>query len=136
MIRSRSGYRSVNVFSLARRELQATDLTGDPASRAMLPVEQLTLPVLEGASCRDVDPEIFWETRQVGRPYGGATRIYAAEKQAKALCRKCPVLEQCRAFIDDWEATHAMAPGNDGGIWAGETPAERKARRLRERRAS
>jgi hypothetical protein len=40
---------------------------------------------------------------------------------AKEVCERCPVIEQCRAYILAAEST----PGNWGGVWGGLTPRER-----------
>lgn len=39
-------------------------------------------------------------------------------KEAKELCKKCPVLKECKAFIKE--------DGDHYGIWAGLTPKERR----------
>jgi transcription factor WhiB len=52
--------------------------------------------------------------------------------QAKRVCAGCPVFDDCRAWIDGFEE---QSPRGDPtyfgqlGIWAGETPRERTARR-------
>jgi WhiB family redox-sensing transcriptional regulator len=63
------------------------------------------------ARCRGMSPELFYPER-------GQNSDVAA---AKAVCRECPVLEDCRA----WGIAHEK-----NGIWGGLTERERrKARR-------
>ena len=72
----------------------------------------------EGA-CREpgADPELFFPVSEAGR----ATRRQVAE--AKAVCARCPVMEECR----DW----AVEAGEPEGIWGGTTPEERRHLRRR-----
>lgn len=66
--------------------------------------------------CRLADPEVFWP--EVGE--------YPAE--ALVLCRRCPVLGDCRELF-------LSAPGPDaGGVWFGTTAAERREHRREQRR--
>ncbi|GGZ96774.1 WhiB family transcriptional regulator [Streptomyces echinoruber] len=70
------------------------------------------------AACRDEDPELFF-------PVGtGGTALLQAE-QAKAVCRRCPVTEQCLEF--------ALGMGQAVGVWGGTNETERRA--LQRRRA-
>jgi WhiB family redox-sensing transcriptional regulator len=74
----------------------------------------------ERALCREpgTDPELFFPVGETGL---AARRQVAA---AKAVCARCPVMDQCR----DW----AVRTGQPEGIWGGTTPDER--RHLRRRR--
>jgi WhiB family redox-sensing transcriptional regulator len=65
-------------------------------------------------ACTEQTADLFFDD---GKPTGRASR--KRHQAAKAICRLCPVLEQCRAFA------HAD-PGLEG-IWGGETQAERLA---------
>lgn len=47
---------------------------------------------------------------------------------AKEVCRTCPLLDQCAAYIADLED----AIGPQHGVWAGKSPLER----MRQRRAA
>lgn len=68
----------------------------------------------ELAACRDEDPELFF-------PIGTGPAAQAQVELAKAVCRRCPVLEQC--------LTYALSSGQDAGIWGGLTEDERRALR-------
>lgn len=72
------------------------------------------------AACRasGTDPEIFFPVSETGMA------AHRQVSQAKALCGRCPVAEQCL----EW----AVRTGEPEGIWGGTTPGER--RRLRRRR--
>ena len=64
--------------------------------------------------CRGVDSSFFFH------PDGerGPARAQR-EARAKAMCARCPVLEQCRA--------HAMAVQEPYGIWGGMSESERES---------
>lgn len=68
---------------------------------------------LQGA-CRGADSSLFFH------PDGerGHDRLHR-EQRAKALCRRCPVLTDCRA--------HALRVGEAYGIWGGQTESQRAA---------
>jgi WhiB family redox-sensing transcriptional regulator len=71
----------------------------------------------EEASCRSVDPEVFFPDR----PSDHAS-------MAKAICRGCPVRAQCLEF--------ALEARLDYGVWGGMTEIERRSlRRSRQRKA-
>ncbi len=74
----------------------------------------------ERAACRDEDPELFF-------PVGSLGPAAQQEAKAKAVCARCPVVEQCLAY--------AMQTGQDYGIWGGMTPDERRALARRNRRS-
>jgi WhiB family transcriptional regulator, redox-sensing transcriptional regulator len=80
-----------------------------------LPVGDQPGPWLFDGLCTQVDTDLFFPEK------GGSTR------EAKAVCRRCPVLAECR----DW----AVATDQPHGIWGGLTRAERRERN-RERAAS
>lgn len=63
------------------------------------------------AACREEDPELFF-------PVGttGPALLQAAE--AKKVCRRCPVREQCL----EW----ALKTGQDAGVWGGMSEDERR----------
>lgn len=73
-------------------------------------------PRLDGALCAQADPEAWF-------PRPGVPNF------ARAICRACPALDQCREWIDQHETTHRM----EDGIWAGEAPQRRVLRRRLER---
>ena len=64
------------------------------------------------ASCRDVDPELFF-------PIGAAGPALAQIEAARAICGTCAVQQPCL----EW----ALATGQDAGIWGGMTEEERRA---------
>jgi len=61
----------------------------------------------EEAACKGMDPDGF-------HPSIGGTTIAA---NAKAVCRSCPVMDECRAY--------AIAAKERLGIWGGTSPSER-----------
>ena len=72
------------------------------------------------AACLDEDPEIFFPAGTTG---------LASEQlaQAKAVCRRCPVIVQCLRW--------ALQTHQDAGVWGGMSEDERRAlRRSQERR--
>jgi len=63
------------------------------------------------AACRDEDPELFF-------PTGTDGPALLQVEQAKAVCRRCPVTDECLSW--------ALATGQDHGVWGGTTEEERR----------
>jgi len=70
------------------------------------------------ALCLEHDPRLFYPPP----PSAGGTHI---AEEAKAICKRCPVREECL----EWALEH----GEQFGIWGGRT--ERERRRIRQRLA-
>lgn len=70
------------------------------------------------AICRDTDPEVFF-------PIGTTGPALTQVEQAKVVCRRCPVVQDC--------LTWALETGQDSGVWGGTGEDERRllARRTR-----
>lgn len=75
------------------------------------------------AACRDVDPELFFPAANTGPAW--AAQVAAA----KAVCRRCPVVEQCRSFAFD-----GLRYGVAGGMTEQERSADRRSRTRSARR--
>ncbi|MFD7408110.1 WhiB family transcriptional regulator [Streptomyces sp. NPDC059866] len=73
----------------------------------------------ERAACLHEDPELFF-------PIGNTGPTLEQIDEARAVCRRCPVVEQCL----DW----ALQVGQVEGIWGGMTDSERRALRRRQAR--
>ncbi|MGW3729779.1 WhiB family transcriptional regulator [Streptomyces sp. NPDC000851] len=73
----------------------------------------------ERAACLHEDPDLFF-------PVGNTGPTLVQIDEAKAVCRRCPVMEQCL----DW----AIGVGQVEGIWGGMTDSERRAVRRRQAR--
>ncbi|MFJ9239839.1 WhiB family transcriptional regulator [Streptomyces anulatus] len=73
--------------------------------------------------CKEEDPDLFF-------PVGNTGPALLQIEEAKAVCRRCPVMETC----GDW----ALDTGQDTGIWGGLSEDERRAikRRVARRRAA
>ncbi|MFI6792528.1 WhiB family transcriptional regulator [Nonomuraea sp. NPDC050383] len=67
---------------------------------------------LRGGACRSSDPELFF-------PLAPSA---VQERRAKAVCARCEVLSECRAY--------AIRAGETEGIWGGLTPEERRRSRF------
>ena len=65
-------------------------------------------PWMEFAACAQVDAELWFPV------------IGGSAKEAKAICRECPVLEQCLAFAVEH---------HEVGIWGGTSEKQRQALR-------
>ncbi|MGV9255300.1 WhiB family transcriptional regulator [Streptomyces sp. NPDC003697] len=65
----------------------------------------------ERGACRSEDPELFF-------PLGDGGLSLRQTEQARAVCRRCPVLRECRAF--------ALRNRERDGIWGGMTATERR----------
>ena len=72
------------------------------------------------AICRDEDPELFF-------PIGNTGPALLQIEQAKAVCRRCPVMQEC--------LTWALETGQDAGVWGGLSEDERRALKRRKARA-
>jgi WhiB family redox-sensing transcriptional regulator len=71
------------------------------------------------AGCLNADPELFF-------PLGSTGRALEQVEQAKAMCRRCPVVTQCL----DW----ALKTNQQDGVWGGLSEDERRTlRRARQR---
>jgi len=56
------------------------------------------------AACRDEDPELFF-------PIGNTGPALIQIDEAKAVCRRCPVVDECLLW--------ALESGQDAGVWGG-----------------
>ena len=82
-------------------------------------MESISMDWRHQASCRDVDPEIFF-------PIGSTGPALAQIEAAKAICGMCAVREPCL----EW----AIETAQDSGVWGGLTEEERRT--LRRTRAT
>ena len=64
------------------------------------------------AACRDEDPELFF-------PIGNTGPALLQIEDAKAVCRRCDVIDQCLQW--------ALESGQDAGVWGGMSEDERRA---------
>lgn len=64
------------------------------------------------AVCRDEDPELFFAV-------GVSGPALLQVEQAKAVCRRCDVVDDC--------LTWALESGQDAGVWGGMSEEERRA---------
>ena len=74
------------------------------------------------AACREgegIDPELFF-------PIGTSGPALIQILEAKAVCRRCPVSDECLQF--------ALRSGQDSGIWGGMSEDERRALKRRHAR--
>ena len=69
------------------------------------------------AACQDLPLDVFF-------PYG-----LDAYEDARAVCGRCEVIEECRAMVD--RAEGGLPRGYISGMFAGESPTERIRRRMR-----
>ncbi len=73
------------------------------------------------AACVGVDPEIFFVVAEAGGVPDWSP--------ARRVCARCPVKQECRDANDRIEAVRPSSETQ--GMYAGETPKERRARRRR-----
>lgn len=64
------------------------------------------------ALCRDGDPELFF-------PVGTTGPALEQAERARAVCRRCPLIDQCLRW--------ALSTGQSCGIWGGLDADERRA---------
>jgi WhiB family transcriptional regulator, redox-sensing transcriptional regulator len=72
------------------------------------------------AACVDEDPELFF-------PIGNTGPALLQIEEAKAVCRRCEVVETCLNWPID--------SGRDFGVWGGQSEDERRALKRRNARA-
>jgi WhiB family redox-sensing transcriptional regulator len=72
------------------------------------------------AACLEEDPELFF-------PIGNTGPAILQIEEAKQVCRRCDVREQCLAW--------ALEAGQDHGVWGGLSEDERRALKRRNARA-
>jgi WhiB family redox-sensing transcriptional regulator len=72
------------------------------------------------SACLDEDPELFF-------PIGNTGPAILQIEEAKQVCRRCDVREQCLAW--------ALEAGQDHGVWGGMSEDERRALKRRNARA-
>ncbi|GGX57622.1 WhiB family transcriptional regulator [Streptomyces fructofermentans] len=70
----------------------------------------------QSAACRTVDPDLFF-------PIGSTGPALFQVQEAKAVCRGCPVREECLKW--------ALETGQAIGVWGGTTEAERRTLKRR-----
>lgn len=68
------------------------------------------------AICREEDPELFF-------PIGNTGPALLQIEEAKAVCRRCPVMEQCLQW--------ALEAGEEEGVWGGLSEDDRRSMRRR-----
>ena len=68
------------------------------------------------AACREVDPELFF-------PIGNSGPALLQIDEAKQVCRRCSVMEECLRW--------ALDTGQDAGVWDGMSEDERRALKRR-----
>jgi WhiB family redox-sensing transcriptional regulator len=68
------------------------------------------------AGCREVDPELFF-------PIGNSGPALLQIEEAKQVCRRCTVMEECLRW--------AIDSGQDAGVWGGMSEDERRALKRR-----
>lgn len=76
------------------------------------------------AACLTEDPELFF-------PIGNTGPALVQIEEAKAVCRRCDVVDSCLKW--------ALSSGQEAGVWGGLSEDERRAlkrRTARQRRAS
>jgi WhiB family redox-sensing transcriptional regulator len=72
------------------------------------------------SACLDEDPELFF-------PIGNTGPAILQIEEAKQVCRRCDVREQCLAW--------ALEAGQDHGVWGGLSEDERRALKRRNSRS-
>ncbi|MFE6270460.1 WhiB family transcriptional regulator [Streptomyces goshikiensis] len=70
--------------------------------------------------CKDEDPDLFF-------PIGNTGPALLQIEEAKAVCRRCPVMETCLRW--------ALESGEESGVWGGLSEDERRAMKRRAARS-
>jgi WhiB family redox-sensing transcriptional regulator len=94
---------------------------GAPApARRTIDKEPARMDWRHRSACLDEDPELFF-------PIGNTGPAILQIEEAKQVCRRCDVQEQCLAW--------ALESGQDHGVWGGMSEDERRALKRRNARA-
>jgi hypothetical protein len=88
---------------------------GFPAAAPDLSTDWAPMPWSDEALCAQTDPDMWFAERVLDY----VTTDGHKKAAAIAICQRCPVLEQCRAY--------AIADPHLEGIWGGTTERERIA---------
>ena len=99
----------------APSELTPVMLSPDLDARSMI-----LMTWRDRAACLRVDPELFF-------PIGNTGPALVQIEEAKAVCRRCEVVESCLSL--------AMESGQDAGVWGGLSEDERRVIKRRDVRA-
>ena len=86
------------------------------SNRITYPGEVAAMDWRHNAVCREEDPELFF-------PIGNTGPALLQIEEAKAVCRRCPVIESCLQW--------ALESGQDSGVWGGLSEDERRAMKRR-----
>ncbi|MEW2623628.1 WhiB family transcriptional regulator [Streptomyces sp. NPDC048106] len=68
------------------------------------------------SACKDEDPDLFF-------PIGTTGPALLQIEEAKAVCRRCPVMERCLQW--------ALESGEEHGVWGGLSEGGRRAMKRR-----
>ncbi|CAK7288474.1 WhiB family transcriptional regulator [Streptomyces misionensis] len=79
-------------------------------------VSTATAPERPRAACVDEDPDLFF-------PVGDSGPALIQEDEAKAVCRRCPLIESC--------LQGALERGEAAGVWGGLSERERRSLKRR-----
>ncbi|OBQ52365.1 WhiB family transcriptional regulator [Streptomyces sp. H-KF8] len=79
-------------------------------------VSTAAAPEHPGAACADEDPELFF-------PIGDSGPALIQEEEAKAVCRRCPLMESC--------LQGALERNEAAGVWGGLSEKERRSLKRR-----
>ena len=82
--------------------------------------EEMDMDWRHKAACLDEDPELFF-------PIGNTGPALLQIEEAKAVCRRCDVVDTCLKW--------AIESGQDAGVWGGMSEDERRALKRRTARA-
>ena len=94
-------------------------LEGRPAWTRNVLKESSLMDWRTRAECLDADPELFF-------PIGTTGPAISQVENAKKVCRRCHVREECLAW--------ALEAGQDHGVWGGLSEDERRALKRRNAR--
>jgi WhiB family transcriptional regulator, redox-sensing transcriptional regulator len=107
----------VNEYGKAREILHKLGLT--TADRTTQPGGREGVDIMDWrheAACREVDPELFF-------PIGNSGPALLQIDEAKQVCRRCSVVDECLRW--------AIDSGQDAGVWGGMSEDERRAYKRR-----
>src|SRR5215211_3781838 len=111
--------RSLRGARNARQRPLAQGSRADPLTHAATKEDHSAMDWRNRSACLDEDPELFF-------PIGNTGPAILQIEEAKQVCRRCEVREQCLAW--------ALEAGQDHGVWGGLSEDERRALKRRNAR--
>jgi WhiB family redox-sensing transcriptional regulator len=112
-------WEQLNKYRKAREMLHKLTIYAHIGCNRLQPITENGVDIMDWrheAACREVDPELFF-------PIGNSGPALLQIDEAKQVCRRCSVMEECLRW--------AIDSGQDAGVWGGLSEDERRSLKRR-----